>query len=108
MFRHNSGTAFRTVGAQGAVDSVGTLTSFHHSASVPAAALNTKAPMSMTDEEFRAAFIPNTPPVEPSLLPMQVVSPVVFLLLSCRPVGPIHFVLGILPIPLLLSVVGWV
>ncbi|XP_075240525.1 uncharacterized protein LOC142335983 isoform X5 [Convolutriloba macropyga] len=69
--KHNSGTAFRTVGAQGAVDSVGTLTSFHHSASVPAAALNTKAPMSMTDEEFRAAFIPNTPPVEPSLLPMQ-------------------------------------
>jgi len=71
--KHNSASAFQTVNPE--IDPTISTTSAAFAQPttglLSSSVLNTKAPMSMTDEEFRAAFIPNTPHLEPSLIAMQ-------------------------------------
>ena len=80
-YRHNAGdwhaamsSAGRSINTGGVPNGIYGTTSSAFQPMMSSVNLNTKAPMSMTDEEFRAQFIPNAPPAEPTMIPMQVLS----------------------------------
>ncbi|XP_063712900.1 centrosomal protein of 128 kDa-like isoform X4 [Symsagittifera roscoffensis] len=76
--KHNAGdwhaamsSAGRSINTGGVPNGIYGTTSSAFQPMMSSVNLNTKAPMSMTDEEFRAQFIPNAPPAEPTMIPMQ-------------------------------------